>query len=71
VVALWRSATGAKHFSLDNKKSIPFDDAREMWNTVHQIGLNDQDQARMLEDLVSKYPVESEVSDQTPSRSDI
>jgi hypothetical protein len=71
VVALWRSATGAKHFSLDNKKSIPFDDAREMWNTVHQIGLNDQDQARMLEDLVSKYPVENEISDQTPSRSDI
>jgi len=56
---------------IDDKTTIPGADAWKMVDSVWKMGLNELDQAKMLEELVNRYPIDSEKPDSTPPPSDV
>ena len=65
------SPTGLRAIGVDDKKIIPIADAWNMWNLVVGMGFSELGQARMLEELVNRYPIDSEKPDSTPPPSDV
>ena len=65
------SPLGLDLIIIDDKKTIPVATAREMWRWVEKMGQQGRDQAKMLEELVNGYPIDSEKPDTTPPLSDV